>query len=179
MNHFRKSIELAANVAIIIVAILLCVVLVKNHFTDGPTVNLQNTQRNFDGGNQSGKKINLPEVDWQKNGQTLLLALSTTCHYCSESAAFYQQISKERNSNTRIIAVLPQPVDESKDYLNKHGVPVDDIKQIGLDSIGVSGTPTLIRVDNDGIVRNTWIGKLPKAEEAKVLSQLRQVTAQR
>jgi peroxiredoxin len=179
MNSFRKNIELMANIAIVIVAVLLCIVLIKNQSNSAPTLNTGNDHLPTKKESRVGEKISLRDVDWQRNGQTLLLALSTTCHYCSESAAFYQQISKERNSNTQIIAVLPQSPDEGKNYLERHGVSVDDIKQAKLDSIGVDGTPTLILVDNDGIVRNTWTGKLPKAEEVKVLNQLRQSIAQR
>jgi thioredoxin-related protein len=127
---------------------------------------------------ETGKKINLSEVDWQKNRQTLLLVLSTTCHFCTESAPFYQTLTKERG-DTRIIAVLPQTVNDGKDYLNKLGVSVDEIKQIPFSSIGIRGTPTLILVDNSGIVKDSWVGKLPNSEEAKVLSRVRENVAQK
>ena len=179
MNNFRKIIELAANIAIVVVAVLLCVVLVKNQFASNRTLSANDDHSNLNKEVRLEEKINLPDVDWQKNGQTLLLALSTTCHYCSASTAFYQQLVKERNGNTRVIAVLPQSVNESKDYLNKHGVSVDDIKQVNLDSIGVGGTPTLILVDGDGIVKDLWVGKLPKADETQVLSRVQQSVAQR
>src|SRR2546421_11167261 len=104
MNSFRKDIELAANIAIVVVAVLLCVVLVKNQFVSSPKLNSGDDHQIPNKEARLREKMNLPEIDWQKNGQTLLLALSTTCHYCSESAAFYRQLIKERNGNTRIIA---------------------------------------------------------------------------
>ncbi|MBC7932778.1 MAG: thioredoxin fold domain-containing protein [Rubrivivax sp.] len=164
---------MAANVAIIIVTILLCMVLVKNHFTDSPTVNLQDTQRNFDGGTQSGKKINLPEVDWQNNGQTLLLALSTSCHFCTESAAFYRRL-KQESGNTHLVAIFPQPSSEGEDYLKKLAVSVDEVRQAPFESLDVRGTPTLIFVDGNGEVKDSWIGKLPANQETQVLNRLQQ-----
>lgn len=176
MDRFRKIVELAANVAIVIVAVLLCAVLLKNQYAN-------TTTQDFGGGPtgevKPQEKIDLPEVDWQKGEQTLLLVLSTTCHYCSESTAFYQQLVKERGGNTRIVAALPQNLDESRDYLKKHGVSVDDVKQTNLDSIGVNGTPTLILVNNDGVVKDVWVGKLPKPDQTEVLRRVQQSVAQR
>jgi hypothetical protein len=179
MDGCRKNVELSANVAIVVAAVLLCVVLVKNQFAEGSPARPAGPRPASNNVLRLGEKVGLADVDWQKNGQTLLLVLSTTCHYCSESTAFYQQLIKARNSGSRIIAALPQPVNESQDYLKGHGVSVDDVKQVDLDSIGVSGTPTLILVDDDGVVKGLWVGKLPKADEAKVISRLQERIAQR
>jgi thiol-disulfide isomerase/thioredoxin len=174
----HRKIEIAANIAIMVVAALLCVVLVKNYLIPHPalTANGMATDNQI----QTGAKISMQEIDWAKNGQTLLLALSTTCHFCSESAPFYQRLVKELGSNTRIVAILPQSLSDSKDYLNRLGVSVDDIRQVQFSSLGVKGTPTLILVDNNGIVRNSWMGKLRNnEEEARVIDQVRQSIVQK
>src|SRR5205823_5879435 len=77
---------------------------------------------------QRGEQANVAGIDWQKNGQTLLLALSTTCHFCSESAPFYQQLVNTK-SDTQLIAVLPQAVEEGRAYLARLGISVAEIKQ--------------------------------------------------
>jgi thioredoxin-related protein len=180
MASILKKVELLANVAIIVVALLLASVLVKNYLWQSNS--LQSNQKAAAIPQQRievGSKINLPDIDWRKNQQTLLLVLSTTCHFCSESASFYQQLVKERDVNTRIIAILPQPISEGKDYLNRLGVTVDDIKQTSLSSVGIRGTPTLILVDSNGTVKASWMGKLPNTEEAEVINRVRQSIAQR
>lgn len=179
MNNLAKRIEFIANLSIIIVAILLSSVLIKNHLFTNHKIQNTNPVSKADTQVQKGTKISLPDVDWQKHEQTLLLALSTTCRYCSESNVFYQQLTKERSNNTGIIAILPQSIEESKKYLESHGVSVDEIKQARLDSIGVSSTPTVILVDSSGTVKDSWIGKLLKTDEAQVLSQVKQSIAQR
>lgn len=180
MTGILKKAELVANIAIIVVAVLLASVLVKNYLWQSNS--LQGNQKAGTGSEQGieiGSKVSLPDVDWQKNKQTLLLVLSTTCHFCSESAPFYQQLVKERDANTRIVAVMPQPVSQGKDYLNRLGVTVDEIKQSPLSSVGIRGTPTLILIDSNGIVKESWVGKLPDSEEAKVINRVRQSIAQR
>jgi thioredoxin-related protein len=71
-----------------------------------------------------------------------------------------------------LIAVLPQPVEDGRNYLNKLGVSVDEVRQLPLDKIGVQGTPTIILVDDSGVVRNSWIGFLPPDAELSVLKAL-------
>lgn len=172
-----KRIGLIADLAIIVTAVLLCVVLIKNYIVTQPAPAINNSTT--DAQLQSDAKLSIPGIDWAKSEQTLLLALSSTCHFCSESAPFYRQLVKERGSSVRIIAVLPQSVQAGRDYLNRLGVSVDDVMQVEFNSLGVKGTPTLILADSNGVVLDSWVGKLPSSEEAEVLSRVRQNIAQK
>jgi thioredoxin-related protein len=71
-----------------------------------------------------------------------------------------------------LVAVLPQPTNEGRYYLEKLGVFVDEVKQLPLESIGVQGTPTLMLLDRSGTVTKSWIGRLPPEREQTVLSAL-------
>ena len=104
MNTFYKRIELFANIAIILVAISLVAVLAKrfiftNSTSDSPQPNI-------------GAKLSLPDFDWSKNNKNLLLILSDSCKYCTESAPFYQQLVREQaqRETFRLTAAFPQPV---------------------------------------------------------------------
>jgi hypothetical protein len=115
----------------------------------------------------------LAGVDWGTNGRTLVLAISTRCHFCTDSAPFFQRISKEKPAGTKLLAVLPQAVEEARKYLDQQGVRVDDVKQTSLDSIKVSGTSTLLLVDKAGTVADVWAGKLDPSQEEDVLRVLK------
>lgn len=123
---------------------------------------------------QPGTKLSVPGVDWEKNERTLLLVLSTSCRFCTESSPFYQRLAQEKAKKGRVglVAVLPQSVGDSQKYLNDLGVSVDDIKQANLDAVEVRGTPTLIMADRTGAVVESWVGKLPAEAEAEVLNRL-------
>ena len=165
-----QRVELATNLAIIITALLLCTVLVKKYLlSPAPSVadNVVPAKKSV----QVGEKLSIQGVDWEKNGQTLILALSTTCHYCSESAPFYQQLIQKRGG-VRVVAVVPQNIDAGRQYLQKLGVHVDEVKQLTLESIKVRGTPTLLLVNGNGVVTNEWAGKLPAEQEAEVIQRL-------
>jgi hypothetical protein len=165
-----KRIELFANVAIIAIAALLGFVLIKNYLIKTAETKAEYSQYSIEPRNRT--KISLADIDWQKNGQTLVMAVSSTCHFCTESGSFYQQLAKAHDG-TRLVAVLPQSVDEGKRYLAMLGVSVDEVKEATLASIDVRGTPTLMMVNSDGVVVNKWEGKLESEQEREVLSRIK------
>jgi thiol-disulfide isomerase/thioredoxin len=167
-----KRIELIANLAIILVAVLLGVVLVRNHLQPKlPALPQSAANRPI----PPGTKLSLAGVDWKGNGRTVVLALSTGCHFCTESAPFYQRVAQERAKagHLRLVAVFPESVSEGQKYLSNLGVTVDEVRQARLDSIGVIGTPTLIMTDGEGAVAESWRGKLSSEKESEVLRRFR------
>ncbi len=110
-------------------------------------------------------------MDWAKSEKTLVMALSTTCHFCAESTPFYQKLvgQKTGRSDVRLVAVMPQPVEDARHYLTEHAISVDEVRQASLNSIKVRGTPTLLLVDNGGVVVRSWVGKLPPDKEKEVV----------
>jgi thioredoxin-related protein len=165
MNGLAKKLELAANISIVLVAVLLATVLIREYrFTKNdkpPTIT-------------TGAKLALPGIDWAKSDQTLLLVLQKGCHFCAESAPFYKRVIEEfgNQDTVQVIAALPQEVDESKQYLNELGVQIGNIKKINPSTLGVSGTPTVVLVDGTGTVTGVWVGKLPRESESEVLNRL-------
>jgi len=121
----------------------------------------------------AGMKLPLKDVRWQESGKTIVLALSTTCHYCTESAGFYKELVKQcKLQHVHTLAVLPQPLNESGSYLAATGVLVDEIRQSSMSDMQVAGTPTLILINSEGVVKNVWRGKLNAAGEKEVLGKL-------
>jgi len=166
MDRISKKVELVANIAIILVAVSLAVVLVKRFvFTSRsePTV-----QSNI------GAKLSQPDIDWSKSNKNVVLMLSNTCHFCTESAPFYKRLVQEQaqRGTFRLTAVLPQPVSDGQKYLNGLGVEINDIKQLTPGGIRIQGTPTILLVNNAGVVTEEWLGKLPPEKENEVLSRL-------
>jgi hypothetical protein len=162
-------IETLANIMTVVVSVILSVVLVKEFLLParmrravGPETAVGTSLRG-----------SLPDVDWGKNGRTLILAISTRCHFCAESAPFFKRVEKERPRDVKLVALLPQPVEEARRYLDGEGVHVDEVRQASLQSIGVAGTPTLLLVDARGKVSNVWRGKLQPDDEEKVIATLR------
>jgi hypothetical protein len=172
--NLNKKIELAANMTIIAVGMLLCVVVVKNHLLDRQDTNVKaevSQKQQVAQRIAIGTNLGSLDVDWKQSRQTLVLAISSTCHFCTDSAPFYKTLVQAKK-DTRVVAVLPQSAEEGKSYLQKLGVTVDEVRQLPLDKIGVHGTPTLMLVDNSGAVKGSWVGKLSGESQADVLQRL-------
>jgi hypothetical protein len=176
-----KTFQVAAHVAIIITAGLVCAVLIRNYLggqplsapvvRDNPTPAAEQSPVATNAV-QPGTKLTFTNIDWESNGQTLIVALSDKCHFCSESALFYKRLARERGQ-TRLVAVLPQPVEDGRKYLDSLGVKIEDVRQVSFPSVGLRATPTLILADNKGVAIDSWIGRLPADRELEVLSHLR------
>lgn len=166
-SKLSSRIELAANVAIIVVAILLGYFLIQKFFLQ------QNPQPSPPPEIAKGTKVSLADVDWQANQKTLLLVLQKGCHFCSESMPFYKTlVEKSKEKGIKLVAVLPNSREEGSQYLRENGVEIQDVVQAQLNSINVRGTPTLILVNDKGEVSNSWIGKLPAHKEVEVTENL-------
>lgn len=171
-----KKLELLVNVAIIIVAMLLGAVLAR------PLYLLPIP--NQPGGVQStlikpGTKLSMSGLDWNEGDQTLLMVLSTNCHFCTESSPFYQRLVQQKGGrgDVRLVAVLPQSIIEAQKYLSAHGISVDEVRQSVPGALYANATPTLILVDRTGSVVESWAGKLPPQKELEVLDRFLRNTA--
>jgi len=121
-----------------------------------------------------GKKLDLPDINWEGNDHTVVIALQKGCNFCSESAPFYRRLHREISSkqNISIVAVLPGTVENSREHLKTLEVPFNEVRESRLKSIGVSATPTLLVADKTGTVIAGWIGKLSSEKETEVLEAL-------
>lgn len=179
LKNLPKTVGFVANLATIVIAILLGIAVVQLRSLAKPAKYAELPTRAAQPMPLEqlhvGAKLPIDGIDWNKNERTLLIALSQECRYCSASAPFYQRLTKDISGtkNVGVVAVFPQPVNDARNYLNKLGVSVADIRQVSLDDLGVIGTPTLILVNRDGFVTNSWRGQLPANKEDEVLSQLK------
>jgi hypothetical protein len=167
------KIETTANLATIVVAALLSAVLIKTFLlprTVAPNTVAVPTSASeaTKGKSMDGRTLG---VDWTKNRRTLVLAISTTCHFCTDSVPFYRKLGAAEK-DVKMVAVLPQPVAEAKQYLGSAGVHVDEVRQVPLNTLGVMATPTLLLVNDVGVVTDIWVGKLQPDQETQVLTAL-------
>ncbi len=160
MSLHEKT-EAVSNIATVCVATLLSVVLVKLYLlpaqrVTAPVRPAAPTVASVAAG--TSLKDKLPGVDWASNEKTLVLAISTTCHFCRESEPFYRRLRQELGGRMKIIAVLPPPTTEAEQYLKSADLRVDQVKELSLDRIGVRGTPTILLVDGKGVVTPSgWV----------------------
>ena len=158
-----KGIEQAVNIAIIVIALVVCGMFVRSMLPGKPvrqTISI-------------GNRLEVQPVNWSSNAKNIVLVLSTTCKYCKASAGFYQRLAQEcEDRHIRTIALFPQSVEQARAYLENEGVRVTEIWQAQPGKLNVQGTPTVLLVDNNGVVQHVWTGKLPANQEKDLLDTL-------
>lgn len=174
MGRFQKHIEVAANILIVVVAVLCLVVIWQKYFRTQPQPQ-QTEQANRPAMKVPtvGSMVSAVDVDWSKHKKNVLLVLQVGCRFCSESAGFYKTlIEQTKDKGVSVLAVLPQSKEEARKYLDDLQLSNLDTKQAAMKTLDVSGTPTLIVTDDKGQITNVWIGKLPPEKQNEVLSLL-------
>jgi hypothetical protein len=115
------------------------------------------------------------DFNWAGSKQTLVLALREGCRYCTDSADFYRRLAAlgRRDKYTRLLAVLPTEIAASSRYFEGLRVPISEIRQSALSRINVRGTPTLLLVNDKGVVTHSWVGQLSAEKETEVIEAMR------
>lgn len=162
-----KILDRSVSIAIIISSIVFTTIVINKYlFTHKRASDLPTTP--------IGKKLDFPDINWEGQDYTVIIALQEGCAFCSESGYFYRQLTQEvsEKNNLAIVAVLPNAVESSREYMKTLGVPINEIRQSPLISIGISSTPTLLIADKTGTVVSGWVGKLSSEKETEVLQIL-------
>jgi hypothetical protein len=166
-SSFRRGVETGLNALIMLacLALVVGVVYINLRPSRSPQSSLAVLPKRA--------KLKISGVEWSDSQRTIVLALSTHCHFCTASGDFYKRLQGvARARGVPIVAVLPQPTDEARSYLQNLGVPITVVKQAPLDSLSVSATPTLMVVNSEGVVTDSWIGQLSPKIEKEVISKL-------
>ncbi len=118
-----------------------------------------------------GRQVKLPGADWQAAPLSVLLQISSTCHFCNESMPFYRQLMATRQaapSKVPVIVASHDAVAVIRKHLEDQQVAVDKVLH-ARDVFG-TGTPTVYLVDGHGVVKRVFIGKLDPAGEKELLA---------
>lgn len=111
-------------------------------------------------------------LDITASPRTLVLAIQSTCHFCSESMTFYRELARRTHPATRLVVVAPDDPVVARQYVESHGFKPDAIATSDLARIHVGGTPTLLLVNNAGVIERVWMGKLAAEREKEVLAEV-------
>ena|SRR5215469_9875176 len=160
----KAKIETAANITVIVLAVVVGSFFLRDRFfapsPQGKEVKLGDRLTHLDG------------WDWSAHDRTLLLVLRKGCHFCEDSAPFYQRLvtkQQQEGSDTALVAVFPDAADAVKEVVRSEGLDVQGLAGVSLEGLNVLGTPTLLLVDKSGTVLNVWIGVLSPRQELEVM----------
>lgn len=162
-----KYLDRIANIAIIVAVIVFLGLVVKGEFggRKAPPFTAQAASQGL-----VGATVSLPGVQLPKDRSSLLLVVSTECHFCKDSLPFYKDLTAKSRGRLNVVAVLPQPKAEAQKFLKDADVQADEVVTATPDALGVRGTPTVLLVDGTGKVKEAWIGRLDAKGQENLLA---------
>ncbi len=167
--------EKTANVVIILTCVLVAGNVVRNYYLS------RNLQLRMTQGIPKGTVVKLTEAipgNRQPAVPSLVLVLSKNCRYCQESVGFYKKLSAFKNSSLqelRLVAVLPHSKEEAESYLKEQGIVVDEVVSMPLSQLGAKATPTLLLLNPQNQLEESWVGKLSESQESQLIARLKKI----
>jgi len=164
-----------ANVTLIIACLFFIGTLARNYYLS------RTPDSDIKLGVEKGEQVKIPgsaSDGKQSAPATLVLALSTHCDFCQASLPFYQKLAAFKNSSparVRLATVMSEPKEEIEAYLKKHSIAVDAAFSMPMSQIGVKGTPSLLLLDGQDKLIESWIGQLNSQEESEVIAHLQKI----
>lgn len=157
-----RKLQVAADVATVVLAAAAIVALAVVYWPESPTA-----PETFD--------VWIDEstgIDPANAPRTLIMALDSGCGFCQESMPFYRRLLEHDTSDVQIVVAAPPYDTGIGDYLASEGVEPDSVVFAEPGALPVSGTPTLLLVDGEGLVTHAWIGLLSADREQEVFDAL-------
>jgi rhodanese-related sulfurtransferase len=161
----KKRIGWLLNAAIVAAFLTTAGILVKRSFDGRPAAPML----------APSAQIFIEGVDWARSEQTLLIAVSKGCEYCSKSGRFYRRLldGLKGRQDVRAVVVYPDETRQGEAYLGAMGLTPVESKHEALPALGIRLVPTLALVDRNGVVSKVWLGELSPKKQSEVMAALR------
>ena len=111
-------------------------------------------------------------IDFGAGEKTLVMALDSDCVFCQQSMPFYRRLLEADRADTQIVVATSPDDSAIVDYLSTERVSPDNVVFVAPGTLPVPGTPTLLLVDDQGLITHAWVGLLDDYREAEVISSL-------
>jgi hypothetical protein len=107
--------------------------------------------------------------------RTVVIAVSSTCEFCGDSAPYFREIADIADSRTDLQVVVAgvEAPDRLAEYVRQNHLGSVAIATVARGSPLVRFTPTVVVVDASATIRGSWLGRLDENKTREVLNTLR------
>jgi len=157
----RKYLDIVSNIVVIVVGIVVVGVVATKYSGLGK---LPETLK-------PGAHMPLAELQMPEKPRTLLIFLRKGCHFCEDSLPFYKRLEADlglARERVNILALFPDSAADAAAVLKGANLEIGYRAAVNFSRFGVSGTPTLVLVDQTGKLTQSWVGKLGGQQEGDV-----------
>jgi hypothetical protein len=168
-----KKLETVSNIAVLVVAIIVGFVFLRN----GNLLPDKTKPRSAADAERQlkGRSVAIADVKTTDTPATLVLAMSTHCYYCGQNTSLYVTLGKIKSSaGFGFVAVAPEPQAEIDEYLQSRHIAPDRVISRSLEAFNVSATPTVLLVNQQGVVQAAWVGVLDSTRQKDVFRKIKE-----
>jgi thiol-disulfide isomerase/thioredoxin len=158
------------NVVLVVVCVLLVGLVVRREFSRPAPAHQWNVGQDF-----KTASMTMPN-DVQCGKPTLVMAVSSSCHFCQEDVPIYQKIRsslKVRDGIIQTAFMMPNTKPEADKWVadNKLTGPYMASQRI-FTKAGFTATPTILLIGKDNKVVRFWVGALSPKDEKDLMALL-------
>jgi len=150
-KNLKAVVEISSAAAVIVVAVLLCVSLLRL-YSSGPHL-----RRGLETGAHFSE---ISGLDYKKSPKTLVLALNTQSS-CGDCLEFYRQlisICDRPGSSVKTVGIFDEPLHDVHKFVMNAELNITTIPSVNLDKLSIPSTPALVLINDDGKIINFWLG---------------------
>ena len=122
-----------------------------------------------------GKPVHLGGIPWAESHTALVLAITSQCPYCLRSLPLYRRLdrlARDGKQGVSLFVVSPEPTETIQTFLSDEQIKPLKVLHSSLAALGVQATPTLLIIDQSGIVRRVFVGQLNEQREGQLMDAL-------
>jgi thioredoxin-related protein len=168
-RKLRSLLEVTTNILVVLVVLGAVAIIARNYFASRRT--------------ESPSKIQvgtifpaIPQIRVNQSRKTLILALSVHCRFCIQSIPLYHRLAEAARENKDSFSIVAIFLDKESELVSKfaeeHKLAILAIPTVDFASAKIAKTPTLVLVDNNSKVLESWVGQLPEDQEKDVFEAL-------
>jgi len=164
-----SRLERATHICLITLSLVSVAVLLERRFAPPPVGSA------WTASDLTGKRLTAPGIEWGRAKLNAVLYISTRCHFCADSIPFYERVARAKlPARMALLVISMEPAETVKAYLSAKQIDVDGAYQRSPVELRRYGTPTLLLVDSNGIIRRSYVGKLNPTQEQELLNIIRE-----
>ena len=105
--------------------------------------------------------------------RNLVLLISSSCMYCLASVPFYQSLSERKQpADLNVQVIFREGKRVSPTFLKDSKINLPVTENIDFTALKVQATPTILLLDRNGKVINSWVGLLSPENKIKFIHEV-------
>jgi thioredoxin-related protein len=177
-EKITSRVKWATNVVVLLGALSLFAVATAFFIKTAPA------REGISAGLETGRTFgNIKNVDFTANSRTLLVALNANCSQCAESVRLVHTLTEQDANKSygdiRVVLLFTNGERNTATYLEQNNLNSERHVEIDFRSYRITSIPTIVLVDDKGVIKDFRTAMVSATETAEFLNTLKELNRRR